>query len=110
MIRLLCRSIGPALLLALLLPLAACGGDDGGDGTGGGGADAGAECQVAEGEPLPFMCPCDVADDQCDSAGGEMCFGFNNKGPHCTRACQGDEDCPAPSGGCGNMGVCRPPG
>ena len=103
-----------ALLALFLLPLAAlpaCGGDDDGDGggDGGSGADAGAECAVTGDEPIPFMCPCDVADDQCDTEAGDMCFNFNAKGPHCTRSCSGPADCPAPSGGCNNMGVCKAP-
>jgi hypothetical protein len=100
-----------ALLFALALVAAACGGD-GGDGGGsrdaGPPADARPECIVSEDDPILYMCPCEIADDRCEA--GEMCFGFNNKGPHCTHGCSGESDCPAPSGGCGNMNVCRPPG
>jgi hypothetical protein len=39
----------------------------------------------------------------------DTCFSFNMKGPHCTRDCDGPEDCPAPSTGCNNMGVCKAP-
>jgi hypothetical protein len=109
-----------ALLVLFLSPLAlapACGGDDDGGGGGGGGgggdaapaADAGSECEVTGDDPLPFMCPCEVADDRCDTTAGDMCFNFNAKGPHCTRACSSPTDCPAPSGGCNNMGVCKAP-
>jgi len=55
------------------------------------------------------MCPCNPADDQCDTANGDMCFQFNEKGPHCTHACDGPEDCPEPSNDCNNMGVCKAP-
>ncbi len=64
------------------------------------------------GGALNFMDPCDLADDQCDSAAGDLCFSFNNAGPHCTHACTiatSDTDCPAPSRGCNNMGVCKSP-
>jgi hypothetical protein len=94
-----------ALLAGALLT--ACGGDD----DGGSAVDAAPDprCIVGEGEPIPFMCPCDPADDQCDTAGGDMCFQFNEKGPHCTHACDGPEDCPEPSNDCNNMGVCKAP-
>ena len=91
--------------IILALVLAACGGDDDG---GGSGADAAAECSGAD--PLPFMCPCTIMDvDPCDEAAGETCFAFNDKGPHCTRECEGDDDCEAPSTGCSGMGVCKAP-
>ncbi len=61
------------------------------------------------GEVLGYMSPCDVADDKCDTANDLLCFGFNNNGPHCTHACEGPDDCEAPSRGCGGMGVCSPP-
>lgn len=100
----------PLLLAAALAAalLSACGGDDDGDAAA---FDAAPDprCIVGDGEPIPFMCPCDLADDQCDSAAGDMCFEFNMKGPHCTRACEGPEDCPAPSNDCNNMGVCKAP-
>lgn len=99
-----------AFLSAFLLTalVTACGGDD----DGGPAFDAAPDprCEVAEGEPIPFMCPCDPVDDMCDDAAGDMCFQFNDKGPHCTRACDGPEDCPEPSNDCNNMGVCKAPG
>ena len=98
-----------SLLCAALLAafLTGCGGDD----DGGTAVDAAPDprCIVDDGEPIPFMCPCDTADDQCDDAAGDMCFNFNMKGPHCTRACDGAEDCPEPSNECNNMGVCKAP-
>ena len=99
------------LLLAsvLLSSLAvACGGDDDG---GVPAVDAAIDprCIVDDGEPIPFACPCNLADDQCDTANGDMCFSFNEKGPHCTHACDDAADCPAPSGDCNNMGVCKAP-
>jgi len=56
--------------------------------------------------PLAFMCGGCTSNDQC--AAGNTCFPFNNKGAHCTHPCKGAIDCPAPSGGCGNQGVCKP--
>ncbi len=94
-----------AALVATLLT--ACGGDD--DGVAAFDAAPDPRCIVDVGDPIPFMCPCDVADDQCDSAAGDMCFMFNEKGPHCTRPCDGPEDCPEPSNDCNNMGVCKAP-
>jgi hypothetical protein len=87
----------------VLFALAACSHDRDSDGPDampmGGGADAGA--------PIAFMETCDPADDQCDE--DLVCFPFNAKGPHCTRACTMDEDCEEPSTGCNNMGVCKAP-
>jgi hypothetical protein len=95
------------MIVAVALALggaAGCGGDDDG---GGSGADAAPECTAAD--PTPFMCPCDTADDTCDTAIGGSCFDFNDKGPHCTHECTGAEDCEAPSTGCNGMGVCKAP-
>jgi hypothetical protein len=94
-----------AALLAGLL-CTACGGDDDAPAI-----DAAPDprCIVGEGEPIPFMCPCDTADDMCDQASGDMCFEYNEKGARCTHACDGPEDCPEPSNDCNNMGVCKAP-
>jgi hypothetical protein len=104
-------AIRSTLRLSVLLFAAlfiACGGDD----DGGPAFDAAPDprCIVDEGTPIPFMCPCDPAADMCDDAAGDMCFEFGEKGPHCTRACDGPEDCPEPSNDCNNMGVCKAPG
>jgi len=50
-----------------------------------------------------FLAVCTV-DAECESG---LCYAFNAKGPHCTIACNGDADCPAPSPGCSHMGVCK---
>ncbi len=73
-------------------------GGSGGAGTGGAGGAGGAAL-------LPFMSSCEV-DEQCETG---LCYPFNAKGPHCTQACDGPEDCPAPSPGCNLMGVCKVP-
>ena len=94
----------PALLLAALL--VACGGDD--DGAAAFDAAPDPRCPVGA-DPIAFMCTCDLADDNCDIGAGEYCFDFNEKGPHCTKACEGPEDCPEPSNDCNGMGVCKAP-
>lgn len=50
-----------------------------------------------------FLADCAVHAD-CES---DVCFNFTSKGPHCTRACSADAECPAPSPGCSHMGVCK---
>jgi hypothetical protein len=46
-------------------------------------------------------------DADCETG---MCHLFNGQGVTiCTQACEGNGDCPAPSAGCNNMGLCRPP-
>ncbi|HWL84564.1 MAG TPA: hypothetical protein VNO21_02110 [Polyangiaceae bacterium] len=57
------------------------------------------------GGKLALMQPCD-RDDQCETG---LCFPFNAKGPHCSKRCKSDTDCPSPSTGCSNMGVCKAP-
>ena len=91
-----------AALLTALLAVPACGGDDG---NGGGGPDA----ATGGGGDLQFMDQCDPQNDQCDTANGDMCFMFNMGGAYCTHTCTGPADCPAPSGGCNGMGICKRP-
>lgn len=81
------------------VPAAAGGAGSGGAAGGGAGGDAGG------GALLPFMSPCDT-NEQCETGN---CFPFTAKGPHCTLPCDGPEDCPPPSDGCNNMGVCKVP-
>ena len=64
---------------------------------GGGGAGGGSDL-------LPLYAPC-TDDAACESA---LCYGFNAKGPRCTLPCEDATDCPAPSSGCNNKGVCKP--
>jgi hypothetical protein len=54
---------------------------------------------------LPFMSPCEK-NEECVTGN---CFPFNSKGPHCTKPCTQATDCPPPSTGCSNMGVCKSP-
>lgn len=59
--------------------------------TGGGMAQFGESCTVNE---------------DCESG---VCHDFPNQGGMlCTLTCQDDNECPAPSSGCNNMGFCRP--
>ncbi|WP_394820638.1 hypothetical protein [Pendulispora albinea] len=59
----------------------------------------------ASGGKLPFMSGCDQ-NEQCETG---LCFPFNAKGPHCSKRCAGDGDCPSPSPGCNNQKVCKAP-
>ena len=56
-----------------------------------------------DGGLLPFLASC-AADTDCAS---NLCFAFNAFGPHCSIHCAKDNDCPAPSPGCSNKGVCK---
>ncbi|HZF49795.1 MAG TPA: hypothetical protein VE093_14145 [Polyangiaceae bacterium] len=69
------------------------GGAGGTGGTGGAGA------------LLEFMAECS-GDAQCESG---LCYTYNAKGSHCTIQCTADVDCPSPSPGCNNMGICKAP-
>ena len=67
--------------------------------------DAGAPEAAApsDGGLLPLLSPCS-SDSDCAS---NLCFAFNAYGPHCSIRCAKDADCPAPSPGCSNKGVCK---
>lgn len=73
------------------------GGTGGAGGSGGGGSGGGAL--------LGFLETCSK-DEECET---KLCYTFNAKGPKCTTHCQTDGECPAPSPGCNNMGVCKAP-
>lgn len=101
------RAVLWSLALALLLVGGCSASDDGGEISG---PDASTAPAADAGDgPLPFMSPCDLDNDQCDAEAGDMCFSFNMKGPHCTRACETAAECPEPSPGCNNKGVCKAP-
>lgn len=68
---------------------------------GAGGADGGGGAE----EPIGYMEPCDE-DEQCETG---LCHPFNAKGPHCSQPCSDPSDCPPPSPGCNNMGICKVP-
>lgn len=66
--------------------------------------DASSSCDPSAG-PMAFMCGGCATNDQCADG---VCFSFNKKGARCTHSCTTALDCPAPSAGCGNQGVCKP--
>ncbi len=121
------RRIVPALVLMMAaVALAACGDDEGsgttggttsgttstdtgtgGGGTGGapgtGGGGGGGMAECTDGGPM-YLQAC-TADADC--AGCGTCFTYNNGMMLCTLQCAADADCPPPSSGCSNMGVCK---
>jgi hypothetical protein len=60
---------------------------------------------AAESGLLGFLSPCSK-NEVCSTG---LCFPFIAKGPHCTKTCQTDSDCPPPSPGCSNNKVCKLP-
>ena len=102
---------GVSLLLSLVFS-PGCGDQQASEGeTGGASGDcpsAPAQVTPPEGATLKFMDPCTAGEDTtCET---NLCFVFNKRGPHCSVACTRDCECPAPSGGCSGMGVCKAPG
>lgn len=67
------------------------------------GVDAAGDGGDAAPPKLPFLAPCGE-DEQCETG---LCYPFNAKGPHCSKACSGPADCPAPSPGCSGKGICK---
>ena len=57
---------------------------------------------VCEGGTLAYLATCTM-DTECGTCSCEP-FGHRSV---CTKTCTGNEDCPAPSGGC-SAGFCRP--
>lgn len=99
------RLLAFAVFTALLLGSAAC--SDGGGTTDGGEPDA----NYAPGSQ-PFLQPCHTAVDCAVPSGADagVCGAFPNKGGNlCTKACTVAADCPSPSPGCNNMGICMAP-
>jgi hypothetical protein len=68
-------------------------------------AGEGGEAAACSAPPLAFMCPCNV-DGDCATG---LCGAFPAKGPHCTQRCTNPSDCPPPSPGCNNQGMCKTP-
>ncbi len=75
---------------------------DGAEGGEGGG-------MTCTGPVLPFMCACSTAPGSPQCEPGTSCDAFPAKGPHCSKMCAVATDCPPPSPGCNNMGVCKAP-
>jgi hypothetical protein len=89
-----------ALASSALVTLA-CGGGDGG------GVDASPDggTMTSTRAGVGFLEPC-TQTSECASG---LCYRYNmaTVGMRCTKTCSGDVDCPAPSAGCNNMGVCK---
>ena len=66
------------------------------------GPEAGAEAGAPNAK-LGFLAACSN-DADCET---NLCFSFNAYGPHCSHSCSKITDCPPPSPGCSNMGVCK---
>ena len=60
---------------------------------------------VKDGARLPFMSRC-AANEECES---DDCHLFSMQGSFCTKTCAVVTDCPAPSTGCNNRGICKAP-
>jgi hypothetical protein len=67
--------------------------------------DAGEEAEAAPPAKLPFMSKCTV-NDECESGN---CHVFAQEGSFCTHECKDTVDCPAPSSGCNQRGICKAP-
>jgi hypothetical protein len=89
----------------------ACGGSH--NGMTDGGAIGDAVCPLAPDAAAPAAPDASVAlGDQCqtnDQCLSGLCFNFNSRGPHCTTPCTDPCQCPLPTRGCSNMGVCKSP-
>jgi hypothetical protein len=64
-----------------------------------------AQAEGGDGGLLGFLANC-TTNAECQSMN---CFAFVAKGPHCTKSCTVDTDCPPPSPGCSGMMVCKAP-
>lgn len=77
----------------------------------GGGGSSSMVCEVDAGPRVPgaivFMEACDICDDKCVAT--EQCFEYGEGGTFCSHTCTVDADCPAPSRGCNNKGICKRP-
>jgi hypothetical protein len=62
-------------------------------------------CNADDEGKIPFLCAC-MMNEECETG---LCHAFNMKGQRCSQACGVDADCPPPSPGCNNMGVCKAP-
>lgn len=92
-------------LVGLSLLLAGCGEDPEASGADGGTCVPVTETiEAPDGATLGLLETCTPGrDDECLSG---LCFNFNARGPKCTAPCTRDCECPAPSSGCSNRGVC----
>jgi hypothetical protein len=91
------------VMVCAALALGACAAQD--DGPSVPAADASMATLDAGAGQLPFMAEC-ASNEQCQTGN---CYPFGMKGPHCTKPCTSAADCPAPSPGCNNKGLCKAP-
>jgi hypothetical protein len=66
----------------------------------------GAPRDIAQNDPGTYLGDCD-GNSAC--ATGLYCYSFKQFGPHCTKTCTNDADCPAPSRGCTPQHQCGMP-
>jgi len=67
--------------------------------------EAAAPAEAGPSAKLPFMSEC-TTDGECESGN---CHTFSQQGTFCTKSCKDTTDCPAPSSGCNNRGICKAP-
>jgi hypothetical protein len=71
-----------------------------------GGSEASTDAGLCSGTTnLPITCPC-TDDTQCAD---HKCYAYPSKGPHCTKNCSSNLDCPPPALGCNPMMICKIP-
>ena len=99
MLRWLSLAASSALALALVSS-SACGEGEGPAAQ----TDAGTMSSTITGT-IGFLEPC-TTNEECMTG---LCYRYNmaTVGLRCTKTCTGPADCPAPSSGCNNMGVCK---
>ncbi len=79
------------------------------------GLDAAEEASDAQGEDAADAAPPkadfgEACKENVDCKPGLECYPFNAKGPHCSKKCASNTDCPTPPGlGCSNLGECKIP-
>jgi hypothetical protein len=66
---------------------------------------SGGEAGAGGGGKVAYLCACST-NEECETG---LCHPFNMKGPLCSKPCAADTDCPTPSPGCNNMGICKAP-
>lgn len=86
-----------------LTTAAATGGSAGSGGGMGGSTSSSSGGAAGGGGKLPFLASC-MTDDECETG---LCYNYPSKGPHCTKSCTSDAECPAPSPGCNPKGICK---
>ncbi len=65
----------------------------------------GSDVEAGSRAKLPFMSQC-TTNEECETGN---CHLFLQSGSFCTKSCQDVTDCPPPSSGCNNRGICKAP-